>query len=74
MSRKSKGVANENSAKAWESGELGSNMKYARVPTKNVGLQVDKVLNLETISIRLEKDLIESFKLLEKNMCLVTFL
>lgn len=67
MSRKSKEAAIQNTAEAWENGELGREAKYAEASPKEVGIQVDKALNLEIISIRLEKDLIESFKILGKN-------
>jgi uncharacterized protein (DUF4415 family) len=64
MILKSKKVKIENSAEAWESGELGSDLKHARATDKKMGIQIDEVLGLQMISIRLEQDLIESFKLL----------
>jgi uncharacterized protein (DUF4415 family) len=64
MIAKSKKVRIENSAEAWESGELGSELKHARVVDKKIGAQIDEALGLQMISIRLEQDLIESFKLL----------
>lgn len=64
MTTKSKKVKIENSAQAWESGELGSDLKHARVVDKKIGVQIDEALGLQMISIRLEQDLIESFKLL----------
>ena len=64
MTTKSKIVKIENSAEAWESGELGSDLKYARVVDQKIGAQIDEALGLQMISIRLEQDLIESFKLL----------
>ena len=66
MSRKSKGAAIQNTAEAWESGKLGREIKHAKASSKEVDIQVDKALDLEIISIRLEKDLIESFKILGK--------
>lgn len=66
MSRKSKEAAIQNTAEAWKNGELGRQTKYAEASPKEVGIQVDKALNLEIISIRLKKDLIESFKILGK--------
>ncbi len=64
MIAKSKKVKIENSAEAWESGELGSDLKHARAVDKKMGAQIDEALGLQMISIRLEQDLIESFKLL----------
>jgi uncharacterized protein (DUF4415 family) len=64
MIAKSKNEKIENSAEAWESGELGSDQKHARVIDKKIGSQIDEVLGLQMISIRLEQDLIESYKLL----------
>jgi uncharacterized protein (DUF4415 family) len=59
-----KKVKAHNTADAWESGELGRDIKYAIAVDKKLGSQVDEVLGLQMISIRLEKDLIESYKLL----------
>lgn len=64
MIAKSKKVKIENSAQAWESGRLGSDIKHARAVDKKIGTQIDEALGLQMISIRLEKDLIESYKLL----------
>ena len=64
MIAKSKKVKIENSAEAWENGDLGSDLKHAKVVDKKIGTQIDEVLGLQMISIRLEQDLIESFKLL----------
>jgi hypothetical protein len=54
----------QNTAQAWESGELGRDIKHARAADKKMGIQIDEALGLQMISIRLEKDLIESYKLL----------
>lgn len=64
MIAKSKKIKIENSAEAWELGELGSDLKHARVVDKKIGAQIDEALGLQMISIRLEQDLIESYKLL----------
>ena len=64
MIAKSKKVKIENSAEAWESDQLGSDIKHARAVDKKIGNQIDEALGLQMISIRLEQDLIESFKLL----------
>lgn len=63
MIAKSKKTKIENSAEAWELGELGSDLKHARVVDKKIGAQIDEALGLQMISIRLEQDLIESYKL-----------
>lgn len=54
----------ENSAEAWERGELGSDLKHARAVDRKIGTQIDEALGLQMISIRLDQDLIESYKLL----------
>ncbi|MBU3626637.1 hypothetical protein ICN48_10390 [Polynucleobacter sp. JS-Safj-400b-B2] len=64
MIAKMKKVKNHNTADAWESGDLGRDIKHARAVDKKLGSQIDDVLGLQMISIRLEKDLIESYKLL----------
>ena len=64
MIAKSKKVKIENSAEAWESGQLGSDIKHARAVDKKIGTQIDEALGLQMISIRLEQELIESYKLL----------
>lgn len=64
MIAKSKQVKMSNSAEAWENGELGQDIKHARVVEKKMGAQIDEALGLQMISIRLDKDLIESYKLL----------
>jgi len=64
MIAKSKKAKIDNSVEAWESGELGSDLRHARAVDKKIGSQIDEVLGLQMISIRLEQDLIESYKLL----------
>lgn len=64
MIAKNKKVKIVNSTEAWESGELGSDLKYAKTVDKKISAQIDEALGLQMISIRLEQDLIESFKLL----------
>jgi uncharacterized protein (DUF4415 family) len=64
MIAKSKKIKIDNSAEAWESRELGSELKHARAVDKKIGAQIDEALGLQMISIRLEQDLIESYKLL----------
>ena len=49
---------------AWEKDELGNDAKFARAVSKEITEQIDGALCLQSISIRLEKKLIDSFKLL----------
>lgn len=49
---------------AWESEQLGADAKHARVVDDEKAKQIDDSLGLQMISIRLEKSLIDSFKLL----------
>jgi uncharacterized protein (DUF4415 family) len=49
---------------SWESGTLGRDKKYAAAASKELGDQIDDALGLQMISIRLDKELIDTFKLL----------
>lgn len=49
---------------AWESEQLGADVQHVRVSSPETANQVDEALGLQMISIRLEKSLIDSFKLL----------
>ncbi|MBA2660287.1 MAG: hypothetical protein H0U72_12385 [Nitrosospira sp.] len=49
---------------AWESGELGRTEEFAEAAPNDVQAMIDKHLDLQPISIRLEKSLIEDFKLI----------
>lgn len=49
---------------AWESETLGADEKHVRVASQETSKQVDEALGLQLISIRLDKSLIESFKIL----------
>ena len=49
---------------AWESEQLGADAKHARAADGNLTNQIDEALGLQMISIRLEKSLIDSFKVL----------
>jgi uncharacterized protein (DUF4415 family) len=51
---------------AWESGELGRDPEFAVRAPQELEKQVDDALGMQAISIRLEKELIESFKLIAK--------
>lgn len=62
VKNKTKGV--ENTQDAWESGKLGRDRKHAVAAEKELGDQIDDALGLQMISIRLDKELIDTFKLL----------
>ena len=49
---------------AWESEVLGADEKHVRKANPKMSEQIDEALGLQMISIRLEKKLIDSFKLL----------
>jgi hypothetical protein len=49
---------------AWEEDELGNDAKFVKVASKEITEQIDEALCLQSISIRLEKKLIDSFKIL----------
>jgi len=61
MSDKSKILGTDD---AWESGELGTDEKHVRRVDQKLNDEIDDSLGLQMISIRLEKKLIDSFKLL----------
>lgn len=54
----------KNSPENWEDGSLGQDKKFTNVVDSTIAEQIDDALGLQMISIRLEKDLINSFKLL----------
>lgn len=49
---------------AWESEQLGADAKHAHAVSQDITSEIDGALGLQMISIRLEKALIESFKVL----------
>ena len=53
---------------AWESGQLGQDIEHAVRAPRELEKQVDDAMGMQAISIRLEKDLIESFKLIAIDM------
>ena len=61
MSDKQKILGTE---EAWESGSLGEDERHARPASQETANHIDEALGLQLISIRLDKSLIESFKLL----------
>ncbi len=53
-----------NTDAAWESGALGETEKFVRVAPPQLKALIDDALGMQMISIRLEKELIDSFKTL----------
>ncbi|MFD1121860.1 CopG family antitoxin [Methylophilus flavus] len=49
---------------AWDTDALGNEDDYVRVASAEITEQIDEALCLQSISIRLEKSLIEEFKVL----------
>lgn len=54
----------EDTEEAWGLGELGQDEKFTKVAPEDVQAMIDDHLELQPISIRLEKSLIEDFKLI----------
>jgi len=54
----------EGTAEAWESGALGRESAHAKQASKALMQQIDDALELQMISIRLPKELIEEFKMI----------
>jgi predicted DNA binding CopG/RHH family protein len=54
----------ENSGQAWETGELGRDAKSVRISPVESENAVEETLELQMISIRLQKQLIEQLKFL----------
>jgi hypothetical protein len=51
---------------AWDEGRLGTDPAHVRVAPPEVSRAVDDALGMQAISIRLDKDLIETFKTIAK--------
>ena len=51
---------------AWESGELGRDVKHAKKADQKLQKQIDDALGLQMISIRLPSELIEEYKMIAK--------
>ena len=49
---------------AWESGDLGNDLKFAKIYEGDIQPQVDEAIAMQPISIRLPKSLVETYKLL----------
>ena len=50
------------SDEAWENGELGRDAEHAKQAGEDIESQIDEALELQLISIRLQKSLIDDFK------------
>ena len=50
----------------WESGELGEDLAHAKAISSESAKEIDDALGLQPISIRLDRELIDSFKMLGK--------
>lgn len=66
MSKKTTIPTIPDTEEAWLSGELGKEEKFAVAAPDDVELIINEHLDLQPISIRLEKSLIEDFKLIAK--------
>jgi hypothetical protein len=49
---------------AWESGQLGADEKYVRTASVMVNEELDTMLGLEVVTIRMEKHVVDAFRLL----------
>lgn len=54
----------QGTAEAWESRELGDDKKHAKRVSEDTAKLIDEAIGMQPISIRLDKALIESFKIL----------
>ena len=54
----------ESTEEAWDSRELGATEEFSAIAPDDVQILTDQHLDLQPISIRLEKSLIEDFKLI----------
>jgi len=64
MSPKQPATVIANTPEAWESGELGQSLEHTKVAPSNTASEINEALGLQMISIRLDKELIDMFKLL----------
>jgi uncharacterized protein (DUF4415 family) len=64
MSPKQRVTEITDSLEAWESGELGQSDEHAKAAPSKLASEIDDALGLQMISIRLDKELIDMFKLL----------
>jgi uncharacterized protein (DUF4415 family) len=56
----------DDTVEAWEDGTLGNDEQHVRKVTSESEKAIDDALGLQAISIRLQKDLIDQFKLIAK--------
>jgi len=56
----------EGTIDAWESGALGADEDFAKLASDIDNKELDEALELQMISIRLQKSLIEDFKMIAK--------
>ncbi len=56
----------EGTSEAWESGELGQDEQYIKIAKEIKQDALDESLDLQMISIRLQKSLIEDMKMIAK--------
>ena len=54
------------SDEAWDSGQLGQDEAYVGVIDEDIESKIDESLDLQPISIRLQKSLVEDFKMIAK--------
>lgn len=67
MSKKQATLSIPDTEEAWSSGELGKEEEYAAIaPDGDIDAIINEHLELQPISIRLEKSLIEDFKIIAK--------
>jgi uncharacterized protein (DUF4415 family) len=64
MSPKQRVTEIADTPEAWESGELGQSDEHAKATPSKLASEIDDALGLQMISIRLDKELIDMFKLL----------
>ncbi|MDZ7750723.1 MAG: hypothetical protein U5S82_03485 [Gammaproteobacteria bacterium] len=62
----SKNVAKLVQDDPWESGELGRDEEHVAVATDSIEEQINDSLGLQPVSIRLQKTLIDEFKMIAK--------
>lgn len=56
----------EGTTEAWETGALGTDEEFVKLATGIDEKEIDEALELQMISIRLQKSLIEDFKMIAK--------
>ncbi|MGP7732884.1 hypothetical protein [Oceanimonas smirnovii] len=64
MSKKSQGKTTPDLGLQWETGALGQDEAFAKVSSQSTEQSINEALNLELVSVRFEKTLIEDLKML----------